>query len=146
MLIRTKFYFSLLKMFQKNQQLNGLFDLAEIQQLHCLDIVQSYLIKLLKTLNKLKFNYSNLFDLVNTAVISQLILNNKIFFKNSLLFKLIIKYFTPFVISFILHICTVLAARARTVHSKACLCIIQTKQMYRVRADELITHKFKTKF
>lgn len=146
MLIRTKFYFNLLKMFQKNQQLNKVFDQVEIQQLHCLNIAQSYLIKLRITLKKMKFNNSNLFDLVNTAVISHLILINKIFFKNNLLIKLIIKYFTPFVINLILHVCTVLAASARAVHSKACLCIIQTKQMYRVRADELITHKFKTKF
>lgn len=94
----------------------------------------------------MKFNYSNLFDLVNTAVISQLIISKKMFFKNILLLKLIVKYFTPFVLNFILHVCTVFAASVQAVHSRAYSCIIQSKQMYRVRADELITHKFKTKF
>lgn len=146
MLIRTIFYFNLLKMFQKNQQLNNLFDQVKIQQLFCLDVAQSYLINLLKTINQLKLNYSNLFDLVNTAVISQLIFINNKFFKKMLLIELTIKYFTPFVISFILHVVNVLAASARAVHFKTYQCIIQLKQMYRVRADELIIHKFKTKF
>lgn len=39
-------------MFQKNQQLNKVFDQAEIQQLHCSGVAQSYLHKLLMTLKK----------------------------------------------------------------------------------------------
>lgn len=146
MLIRTKFYFNLIKMFQKNQQLSDLVDQVNIQQLLGLDIAQSYLIKLLITLNKLKSDYSNLFDLVKTAVISHFILIIELFFKNILLIQLIIKYFTPFVINLILHISTAIAASARAIHSKANLCKIQLTQKYRVRADALMTRKFKTIF
>lgn len=133
-------------MFQKNQQLSDLDDQINIQQLLGLDIAQSYLIKLLLTLTKLKSNHSNLFDLVNTAVISHFILINKLFFKNILLIQLIIKYFTPFIINLILHISNAITAIVWAIHSKANLCKIQLMKNYRVRADALMTRKFKTIF
>lgn len=114
-------------MFQKNQQLNECFDKANIQQLVSLGIAQSDLIKLLITLNKLKFNCSNLFDLINTAVIRQLIFINKVFINNILLIQLMIKYFTPFTINLILHVGTSLIASAWVIHSKARQDMIQSK-------------------
>jgi uncharacterized membrane protein len=133
-------------MYKKNQQLNKLFDQTKIQKLPSLDIAQTHLIKLLITLNKLKSNHSNLFDLVNAVVISQLIFINNLRIKNILLIQLTIKYFTPFTNHLILHVGTALTSVTWVVHSRTYLYMTQSKQRYRVRADELMTHKFKTKF